>query len=180
MLELHLSRDGARTRDSDHGGAGEGQLWQRPLVAPADRCDYSCSRNRFQKTAVPLSQLLRGLCPWWVSRCLSRWCLRPKLFSQRGHWKGFSPVCVSQCLTRWCRRPKLFPHSVHTWHLGTGGARCRFLAPGLSAASWPLQDLPSACTLWWLARWELHRKFLPHSGHLLGLSCRWVFWCRIR
>lgn len=23
MLELHLSRDGARTRDSDHGGAGE-------------------------------------------------------------------------------------------------------------------------------------------------------------
>lgn len=24
MLELHLSRDGARTHDSDHGGTGEG------------------------------------------------------------------------------------------------------------------------------------------------------------
>lgn len=105
-------------------GTGEGQLWQWLLVAPADRYDHGYRRDRFQKAAVLLSQLLPGLCPWWVSRCLSRWCLRPKLFSQRGQWKGFSPVWVSQCLTRWCLRPKLFPHSVYTWHFGTGGTQC--------------------------------------------------------
>ena len=79
---------------------------------PKSRATVSVSTFTLS-SRTPLRAIMEGLKPGWRRACLTRWSLRMKRLSHRGHRKRFSPVWVLMWRASSSERANLLPQAAH-------------------------------------------------------------------